>query len=61
MQTLTTQSCRKGRRTSRRDTSEPVWYRLRTRDWEFFVSSELEAFSILARHDVEQIDDLTMQ
>lgn len=36
--------------------SDPVWYRLRTRDWEFFVNSDVEAFAVLSRHDVEEIE-----
>jgi hypothetical protein len=39
---------------------EPVWYRLRTREWDFFVANEVEAFAVLARHDVEAVDKMTI-
>lgn len=39
--------------------SGPVWYRLRTREWDFFVSNEAEAFAVLSRHDVDEVDVMT--
>ena len=39
---------------------EPVWLRLRTRDWDFFVADEVEAFAVIARHDVLDVQALTV-
>ena len=36
--------------------SGPALYRLRTREWDFFVTSEVEAFAVLSRHDVEDVE-----
>ena len=52
-------SPRRNRCAARQLAAEPVWYRLRTKDWEFFVSSEVEAFSVLARHDVDDVHRIT--
>ncbi|MDP3895729.1 MAG: hypothetical protein Q8Q62_03545 [Mesorhizobium sp.] len=46
---------------AKRFVSEPVWYRLRTKEWEFFVSNEIEAFSVLSRHDVDDVTLMTVQ
>ena len=41
--------------------ADNAWYRLRTRDWDFFVNSDVEAFAVLARHDVEDIELLDVR
>jgi hypothetical protein len=38
---------------------ESVWLRLRTRDWDFFVANEVEAFAVIARHDVLDVEAMT--
>jgi len=48
--------CRKNHAVSKGLTSQPSWYRLRSKEWEFFVSNEVEAFAVLARHDIEDIE-----
>ena len=45
---------------ARRQSREPVWFRLRTREWDFYVTDEVEAFAVLARHDVETVEQLTV-
>jgi len=41
--------------------SEPVWFRLRTQKWDFWVANEIEAFAVIARQDVEEVEAMTMQ
>ncbi|SMH46745.1 hypothetical protein [Mesorhizobium australicum] len=41
---------------SRHFSQETVWLRLRTKDWDFFVADEVEAFAVIARHDVLDVE-----
>jgi hypothetical protein len=45
---------------ARRASQEPAWLRLRTRDWDFFVADEIEAFAVIARHDVLDVEAMSM-
>lgn len=49
----------KGYAATKHFSEEPVWFRLRTREWDFFVANEVEAFAVLARHDIETVDRFT--
>ena len=41
--------------------SEPVSFWLRSRRWDFWVANELEAFAVIARHDIEYVEAVTVQ
>lgn len=55
------------RRISYRDESldhfstEPASFWLRSRRWDFWVANELEAFAVIARHDIEHIEAVSLQ
>jgi hypothetical protein len=40
--------------------NETAWFRLRAGEREFFVSNEVEAFAVIARHDVDDIEAMTI-
>ncbi|MCO5163270.1 MAG: hypothetical protein M9939_19225 [Mesorhizobium sp.] len=44
---------------ARHVSQEPVWLRLRTREWDFFVANEVEAFAVIARHDVIDVETMS--
>lgn len=44
------------RSTVRRSAPHVTWFRLRTREWDFFVCSEVEAFAVISRHDVLDVE-----
>jgi len=41
---------------TRRPSQEKTWFRLSTKDWDFFVADEVEAFAVIARHDVIDVE-----
>ncbi len=43
---------------ARRGATEGTWFRLRTREWDFFVCSDVEAFAVIARHDVIDVEQI---
>lgn len=45
---------------ARHFSDEQVWLRLRTKDWDFFVADEVEAFAVIARHDVLDVEAMTV-
>lgn len=48
---------RRGRPSAaRKPSAEPARFRMRSRNWEFFVADEVEAFAVLARHDIDHIE-----
>lgn len=48
------------RAAARRVSQEHVWLRLSTPDWDFFVADEVEAFAVIARHDVIDVEAMTI-
>lgn len=40
--------------------TEPASFWLRSRRWDFWVANELEAFAVIARHDIEHIEAVSM-
>lgn len=40
--------------------SEPASFWLRSKRWDFWVANELEAFAVIARHDIEHVEAITM-
>ena len=45
----------RGQAPRRRPSQENAWFRIITRDWDFYVANEVEAFAVITRHDVIDI------
>ena len=48
------------RAAARSASAEPSFIRMSSRDWDFFVANEVEAFAVLARHDIDDIEFLSV-